>query len=102
MIAAGRGRKPAIGHDVIEAIVWDTLHSVPDDGSACWSTRSLAAVHGEGKDTVAKIWKARNLRPCQRAIRFVTRDGAGQYTRAFDDVFAAIGADVITTPPGAP
>jgi putative transposase len=37
-----------------------------------------------------------------KAIRFVIRDGAGQYTRTFDHVFAAIGADVIKTPPGAP
>ncbi len=37
-----------------------------------------------------------------KAVRFVIRDGAGQYTRTFDDVFAAIGADTITTPPGAP
>jgi transposase len=63
VIAPGRGRKPAIGHDVIDAIVEDTLHSVPDDGSTCWSTRSLGARHGVGKDTVAKIWRARNLRP---------------------------------------
>ena len=43
---------------------------------------------------------ARNLTiTYHRAIRFVIRDGAGQYTRTFDHVFAAIGADVITTPP---
>ena len=41
----------------------DTLHSVPDDGSAAWSTRSMAARHGVGKDTVARIWRARELRP---------------------------------------
>lgn len=46
---------------------------------------------------------ARNLlMGWDKALRFVIRDGAGQYTRTFDDVFAAIGADVITTPPGAP
>lgn len=37
-----------------------------------------------------------------KAIRFVIRDGAGQYTRSFDDVFAATGGSVITIPPGAP
>ena len=62
-IAAGRGRKPGIAQAVIEAIVDDTLHTAPDDGSTCWSTRTLGARHGVGKDTVAKIWKARNLRP---------------------------------------
>jgi transposase InsO family protein len=46
---------------------------------------------------------ARNLAMgLERAIRFVIRDGAGQYTRSFDDVFAAAGASVITIPPGAP
>ncbi len=63
VIAPGRGRKPEIPSETVEAIVHDTLHTVPDDGSTCWSTRSLGAKHGVGKDTVARIWKARNLRP---------------------------------------
>ena len=37
-----------------------------------------------------------------RAVRFVIHDGGGQYTRAFDDVFSAVGAEAITTPPRAP
>ena len=65
VIAPGRGRKPEIAQTVIEAIVNDTLHTVPDDGSTCWSTRTLGARHGVGKDTVQRIWKARNLRPWQ-------------------------------------
>lgn len=36
-----------------------------------------------------------------RRLRFVIRDGAGQYTASFDEVFAAVGADAITAPPGA-
>jgi transposase len=63
VIAAGRGRKPEISAATIEAIVDDTLRTVPDDGSTCWSTRSLGAKHGVGKDTVQRIWKARNLKP---------------------------------------
>jgi len=62
-IAPGRGRKPGIGQEVIDAIVSDTLHTVPDDESTQWSTRTLAARHGVGKDTVARIWRARKLRP---------------------------------------
>jgi len=62
-IAPGRGRKPEIPASTIEAIVSDTLHTVPDDGSTAWSTRTLADAHGVGKDTVARIWRARNLRP---------------------------------------
>ena len=47
--------------------------------------------------------QARNLlMHLQRTLRFVIHDGGGQYTRAFDDVFSAAGADAITTPPGAP
>ena len=46
---------------------------------------------------------ARNLTMSfDKTIRFVIRDGAGQYTRTFGDVFAAVGATVITIPPGAP
>ena len=63
VIAPGRGRKPMIGHGVIEAIVADTLGSVPDDDSTCWTTRTLAERHGVGKDTVARLWKKRRLRP---------------------------------------
>ena len=35
---AGRGRPVVLGDHVVEAIVHDTLHTVPEDGSACWST----------------------------------------------------------------
>ncbi|MCP4960935.1 MAG: transposase family protein, partial [Actinomycetia bacterium] len=46
---------------------------------------------------------ARNLTMTyQRAIRLLIRDGAGQYTRVFDSVFVALGAEAIKTPPGAP
>lgn len=63
VIAAGRGRKPEIPESVIKAIVNDTLRTVPDDGATCWSTRSLGAKYDVGKDTVQRIWKARNLKP---------------------------------------
>ncbi len=62
-VAPGRGRKPQIPAATVEAIVDDTLHTVPEDGSAAWSTRTMAARHGVGKDTVARIWRARGLRP---------------------------------------
>lgn len=62
-IAPGRGRKPGIASEVIDAIVADTLHTVPDDESTCWSTRTMGERHGVGKDTVARIWRARKLRP---------------------------------------
>ncbi len=62
-IRTGRDRPVVLGDDVVEAIVHDTLHAVPEDGSACWSTRSMAARYGIGKDTVARIWQARRIRP---------------------------------------
>ncbi len=62
-IAPGRGRKPEIAQDVVDAIVSDTLHTVPDDESTAWSTRTMGERHGVSKDTVARIWRARKLRP---------------------------------------
>src|SRR5947207_3391872 len=49
VIAPGRGRKPEISQGTVDAIVDDTLHSVPDDGSSAWSTRTLGDRHGVGK-----------------------------------------------------
>ncbi len=47
--------------------------------------------------------QARNLlMRLDRKLRFVIHDGGGQYTRNFDDVFTAVGAEAITTPAGAP
>jgi transposase len=63
VIASGRGRKPRIPAETVEAIVYDTLHTRPDDESTHWTTRLMADRHGVGKDTVARIWRARNLKP---------------------------------------
>lgn len=60
-IRPGRGRKRVIGDEVVETVVTDTLTTVPEDGSVSWTTRSMAKRHGIGKDTVASIWRARNL-----------------------------------------
>jgi transposase len=65
VIAPGRGRKPKVSAEVVEAIVRDTLNERPPDGSTHWTTRSMAARHGVSKDMVARIWKARNLKPWQ-------------------------------------
>jgi putative transposase len=46
---------------------------------------------------------ARNLlMGCDRRIRFLVRDGAGQFIAAFDDVFRSDGATIIRTPPYTP
>ena len=62
-IAPGRGRKPWLAAGTVEAVVADTLHVTPDDGSTHWSTRTMAARHGIGKDAVARIWRDHNLKP---------------------------------------
>jgi transposase len=63
LIAPGRGRKSWLEPGTVEAVVHDTLHANPDDGSTHWTTRAMAARHGVGKDTVARIWRDHNLRP---------------------------------------
>jgi transposase len=62
-IAPGRGRTSWLPDGTVEAVVRDTLHKVPDDGSTHWSTRLMAERHGIGKDTVARIWKNHHLKP---------------------------------------
>ena len=63
VIRPGRGRPPVISQEVVEQIVSDTLGTRPEDGSTHWSTRTMAARYGVGKDTVARVWKARGLKP---------------------------------------
>src|SRR5215213_3417573 len=62
-IAAGRGRKSWLPAGTVAAVVDDTLHTKPDDGSTQWTTRLMAARHGIGKDTVARIWRDHELKP---------------------------------------
>ena len=61
-IEAGRGRKPEIAEDRIEAIIHDTLHTIPPDATH-WSTRSLARKHSVSHDFIKKIWHANGLKP---------------------------------------
>jgi transposase len=62
-IAAGRGRKSWLPAGTVAAVVHDTLHTKPQDGSTHWTTRLMAARHGIGKDSVARIWRDHELRP---------------------------------------
>jgi transposase len=63
VIAKGRGRKPSLPPGTVTEVLRLTLHERPEDGSTHWSTRTLAARLGIGKDTVAKIWADHNLKP---------------------------------------
>jgi transposase len=73
-IAPGRGRKPWLPPGTVEAVVRDTLHASPDDGSTHWSTRLMAARHGIGKDAVARIWRDHNLKPWRVEVFKVSND----------------------------
>src|SRR5664280_1454989 len=62
-IAPGRGRKSWLPEGTVAAVVHDTLHAVPEDGSTHWTTRLMADRFGIGKDSVARIWRDHNLKP---------------------------------------
>jgi transposase len=62
-IATGRGRKSWLPNGTVAAVVSDTLHALPDDGSTHWTTRTMAARHDIGKDSVARIWRDHGLKP---------------------------------------
>jgi len=63
VIAKGRGRKPSLAPSTVARVLRITRDELPADGSTHWSTRSLAARVGIGKDAVAKIWSDHNLKP---------------------------------------
>ena len=61
-VAAGRGRKPSIPAEKVEAIVHATLHDKPP-GQTHWSCRTMAKAQGVSPATVQRIWSARGLQP---------------------------------------
>jgi transposase len=73
-IAKGRGRKSWLPEGTIAEVVRVTMHEVPDDTSTHWTTRTLAARLGIGKDTVARIWRDHELRPWKTETFKVSND----------------------------
>jgi transposase len=63
MIAKGRGRKPSLPRGTVAEVLRLTRHETPLDGSTHWTTRTMAARVGIGKDSVARIWADHNLKP---------------------------------------
>lgn len=61
-VREGRGRKPSIPPEKVEAIVEATLHTKPP-GETHWSCRSMAKAQGVSPATVQRIWSARGLKP---------------------------------------
>jgi transposase len=62
-IAKGRGRKPSLPEGKVAEVLRLTLRESPADGSTHWTTRTMAARVGIGKDSVARIWADHNLKP---------------------------------------
>jgi transposase len=63
VIAKGRGRKSWLPPGTVEEVLRLTHKELPADGSTQWSTRSMAARVGIGKDAVAGIWADHGLKP---------------------------------------
>jgi transposase len=63
VIAKGRGRKPSLPEEVVREVLRLTHKERPADGSTHWSTRTMAARVGIGKDKVAQIWADHELKP---------------------------------------
>jgi transposase len=63
MIAKGRGRKSWLPPGTVAEVLRLTRTELPADGSTHWTTRSLAARVGIGKDAVARIWADHHLKP---------------------------------------
>jgi transposase len=77
-IAPGRGRKSWLPPGTVAAVVADTLHNKPDDGSTHWTTRLMAQRHGIGKDSVARIWRDHGLKPWKVEGFKISDDMAGR------------------------
>lgn len=73
-IAKGRGRRSWLPEGTVAAVVHDTLHALPDDGSTHWTTRRMAERFGIGKDTVQRIWRDHELKPWKLSSFKVSND----------------------------
>jgi transposase InsO family protein len=92
-------RLPHRGHRVPAAAVGAVLHAAADPArTAGWRHRPPTGAW------VAQ--QARNLAATldddATAVRFLIRDGDSKFTQAFDDIWRAVGAEVIRTPIQAP
>jgi len=62
-IAPGRGRRSWLAEGTVAEVVRVTREERPDDDATHWTTRTLAARFGIGKDSVARIWRDHGLKP---------------------------------------
>ena len=76
VIAPGRGRKPTVRVRLAGEVVAATLGEAPPGDEPQWSTRLMGERFGIGKDTVARIWRARGIRPHRVSSFKVSTDPA--------------------------
>ena len=74
-VRPGRGRKPEITADQVQAIVHSTLHETPP-GATRWSCRSMAKAAGVSRSTVQRIWDAHGLQPHRVTTFKLSKDPA--------------------------
>jgi len=73
VVRRGRGRKPSIPPEKVQAIVHATLHDKPP-GETHWSCRSMAKAQGVSPATVQRIWSARAIKPHRVKTFKLSRD----------------------------
>jgi len=82
-VRPGRGAKPSIPAETVQAIVAATLHSTPP-GHTPWSVRTMAAEFGVSPATVQRIRRARGLKP--QVIQKFTPSHDPAFTEKLTDV----------------
>jgi transposase len=74
VIAKGRGRRSWLPAETVARVLEVTAHERPPGGATQWTTRTLAARVGVGKDTVARIWADHQLKPWQVTTFKISND----------------------------
>ena len=72
-VAAGRGRKPQLSADKVEAIISATLQTRPA-GATHWSCRTMAEEQGVSKATISRIWQSHGIKPHRTKAFKLSRD----------------------------
>ena len=72
-VAGGRGRKPQISPEKVEAIINATLQTRPA-GATHWSCRTMAEQQGVSKATISRIWQSHGLKPHRTKAFKLSRD----------------------------
>jgi len=79
----GRGRKPVISAEKIQAIVHATTQTRPS-GQTHWSCRTMAKAQGVSPATVQRIWDAHGLKP--HRVRTFKLSNDPRFTEKLTDV----------------